>query len=175
MAEENQDAKKPTIFKSYVQIFTDEKIPHFLLVWNQHLDHGKGKYTYVGSSPTHSDKPLTKEEAARENYRFGQAALDAAEKKLGYESGLLRAGKHVVEELKDKEGMDVNQFAVLEFFKQDKPLSIKDVERMAGNYRKAHSDEPQPLVLTAAEIVKRDDVYHVIVESAKKGELLKKK
>jgi hypothetical protein len=163
--------KKPTVFKSYLKVFSDEKNPRFLLVWHEML----GKYTFPGSSPGFSKMPLTKEEAAHEDYRFGTEALKAAEKKLGYEGGLLRAGKVVEPELKDKDNVGIDQWAVLEFFRPDRPISGKALEGMAEKYRKTHSDEPQPLVLTAAQMAERDDVYHVVVETAKKGEILKKK
>lgn len=152
------------MFKSYVKIFSDEKNPRFLLIWHEKLD----KYTYAGSEPEFSKELLTKKEAGRHEYHFGQVALDVVEK-LGYEGGLLREYKSVIDEMKDKENVGIDQFAVLEFFRPDRPISGKMLDEMATKYRSAHPTAPPPLILTQAEIKRRTDVYHGIVKDLRKG------
>jgi len=163
--------KKIAMFKSYVQL--SSKDAHFLLVWHPHV--AEGKYTYLGSKPEWSKEAMTKEEAARQPYRFGKAAITAAEE-VGYEGGLVQIKKNVTPELKEKEHVKgKDQYAVLATFRPDRPIEPEKLREFAESYRKAHPTEPPPLILTEAEIAKRTDVYERIHEAAKKHQLLKKK
>lgn len=149
-----------------------KKNPRLLLFWQPKLR----RYTYLGTKPEilKSEKPLSSSEyRSRSKFDFTEEARHAISR-IGYRGKLVQKGDiKVVDELKDKENVGMDQFAFLEVFNLDKPVKPDVAQKIAENYTKAHPDEPPPLLLTEAEISERSDIYHRIIEDAKERKLLK--
>jgi len=165
------------LFKSYVKLATDEEPQRLALFWNQYLNKQRGLYSYLSSRPQSvvEEKPTNAwGHISRCKYDFRKEAERTAAK-YGYSGRLIQLGDiHPVDELADLQNIGDKQLALLMFFEAETPLSAEEAAQVLEKYKLAHPNSRAPVLRTQAEIAGSEDVYHRIVEDARKGTLFRK-